>query len=145
MASIEVENYWKSYGKIMDRWAEKVKKPLQEIQDISPEIAELEEKGNKRSEDEEKRYKQLVAQRKRCREAVDKADTEMRIELSLIQPPSKPSKDDYKELKGWIEGKIKKIKSGLPLGGGVSLKPDVDIDITKLKIKKVGVILEWQF
>ena len=40
---------------------------------------------------------------------------------------------------------IKKIKGGLPLGGGVSLKPDVDIDITKLKIKKVGVILEWEF
>jgi hypothetical protein len=145
MASIEVENYKKSYEKIMDRWAEKVKKPLKEIEDISPEIAELVKKGNNRSEDEEKRYKQLVAQRKRCQEAVDKANMEMRLDLSLIEPPSKPSKDDYKELKGWIEGKIKKIKSGLPLGGGVSLKPDVDIDITKLKIKKVGLILEWQF
>jgi hypothetical protein len=145
MASLEVERYKKSYEKIMDRWAEKVKKPLQELQEIAPEIAELEKKKNELSDDEKKRYKELTAQRKRCQDAVDKANMEMKLELSLIEPPSKPSKDDYKELKGWIEGKIKTLKKGLPLGGGVSLKPDVDIDITKLKIKKVGLILEWEF
>jgi hypothetical protein len=145
MASLEVERYKKSYERIMDRWAEKVKKPLKEIEEITPEITELEKKKNNLSDDEQKRYKELVAQRKRCQDAIDKATTEMKIELSLIEPPTKANKDEFKELKGWIEGKIKTIKKGLPLGGGVSLKPDVDIDITKLKIKKAGLILEWEF
>ena len=86
MASLEVERYKKSYEKIMDRWAEKVKKPLKELEEIAPEIAEL-EKNKDQSDDEKKRYKELTAQRKRCQEAVDKANMEMKLELSLIEPP----------------------------------------------------------
>ena len=145
MASIEVENYKKSYEKIMDRWAKKVEKPLKEIEEINQELATFDAKKGDLSDDDRKRQKDLLAQRQRCQAAIEKANLELKVDLMLIEPPTKAPQDEYKKLVDWIKGKIKKVQDGLPLGGGFSLKPDVDFDFKKLKFKKQGVILEWKF
>ncbi len=145
MASLEVENYKKSYEKILDRWAKKIEAPLKEIEDINKELETFDAKKGELSEDEQKRYKELMAQRKRCQGAIEKANMELKVDLMLIEPPTKASKDEFEKLVDWIKGKIKKIKDGLPLGGGFYLKPDVEFDFKKLKFKKQGLILEWRF
>lgn len=57
-------------------------------------------------------------------------------------PPKKPD-PKLLQLPNWMNTVIK--EKGIPLGGGVTVKPDLDIDFKKMKLKSGGITLQFKF
>lgn len=145
MASREVELYQKAYAAAQGRWAKKIEKSLKNIEEISKELDPLNDKREPLDDDEKARHKELTAQREKCRQSIENANSELKLELMLIDPPSNVSKDDMNDLLKWMKKTYEKIKAGLPLSDRFTLQPDADFDWKKLKFKSAGVIFKWSF
>lgn len=145
MSDLSVENYRRSATRIVEHWRGKIEKPARRMLEIDTEVREIAAKKPPGDEDK-KRLAELKKDYETQRKAIEKANTELRLELSLIEPPQK-TKDNEKELiklPDWI-GKIVEAK-GVPIGKNVSIAPDdVDFDLKAMKLKGLSFKLTWLF
>lgn len=144
----DMTRYQRSLATIYERWAAKVAEPLKKIEKINDELAKLEAEEKKRplTDEEEELRKKCLAARKKYKDEVAKADLEKKFDEMLSEPPpANATKSDYEKLSKELEKVVNTIKKGLPVGAGLTIRPDIDVDIRKLKVKKIGLILEWKF
>ena|ERR1051325_4123045 len=121
MADIQVENYKKSVLKAVERWVGKLKeiqKKRESLEDPdkgSPEIDKL----------------------------LEKANTELRVDLMLLEPPEKGKADEKELIKlpGWMKEIVK--AKGIPVAKGISIVPNVDFDLKTMKLKSFGVTVHF--
>jgi len=144
MSDLATKNFEKSNKKSLDRWAGKIKGPLADIEKVNAQLKKLASKQDL-TPDEEKLRQRCTKARKSLQKKVDKAGTELRLELSLVTPPPEAAKSDLQKITKILKDALKKFEKGLPLGGGFRLVPEVEIDFKKQKFKKLGVILKWDF
>ena len=145
MGDIATKNLERSIQKILDRWWGKIRRPLEDIAKIDAELEKLAAKKDPTPQDEKLRAR-CQAARKNLVKKVEKATTEMRLELKIVTPPPEAAKSDLDKLVTKVKGLVKTFQKGVPLGSDqLRLKPDVEIDYKKRKFKKLGVILEWKF
>jgi hypothetical protein len=144
MSDIATKNLEKTVKTLLDRWAGKIKKPLQDIRKIDEELTKLEAK-KELTPAEQKLRDRCIQARKALVKKVDKATSELKLELRLVTPPPEMSKSEFEKVKKKIQGMLKTIEKGLQVTDTIRLKPDMDFDLKKRKFKKFGVILEWRF
>lgn len=143
MADIAVENYKKAVTRAMDRWAAKVQAATDKIDKINAELKKLE--ANKApSDDDKKKIAALRAGRDKLKKDIENSKTELKLDLMLLDVPQKGKADEKELIKlpGWIAEIIK--KKGVSFGG-VTVKPDVDIDFKTGKLKKFELTFKYEF
>jgi hypothetical protein len=147
-----VEDYKKAILPHINNWG-KQNEPLgKQLSDLSKQIDEL-EKNKTPTADEKKKLEDLKNQRKEVLAKINQALFSFRQNLDKVPLPkdnaaltgTPPKKPDPKllQLPDWMNTVIK--EKGIPLGGGVILKPDLDIDFKKRKLKSGGLKLEIKF
>ena len=139
MSDIAVENYKKAVAAAFDRWNKKVDPVATQIDKINKPLKELKQNKNPSPEDKKK-----IETLESARNELEKFGTELKLDLSLLDMPQKGKADEKEILKlpGWLKDLVK--KKGVSIGS-VTVVPDVDIDFKALKIKKAGVIIEFDF
>lgn len=144
---IRTENYEKAVKRAIERWAGKLEDPLGKIEKINTELDRLKEKekSGPLTADEQSLREKCLATREKLMKQVEKAGLELKLDLMLLEPPPAGKKSDFDKLSDRISEFIKKLKKGLPLGGGMSLRPDIEFDFKKGTLKKAMVIFEWKF
>jgi hypothetical protein len=141
----EVEVFKKEYSTLMSRWQKENNELLKTIDKASKELAALEAKKGQLSDDEKKQQKELTAKRKKAQDAVDSAAVDLRVTLMGLAPSSNVTKDEMNELLKWMKKTFETIKKGLPVTDWFIIEPDLDVNVSKLQIKSVGVNLKWKF
>ena len=143
MSDIAVENYKKAVAAAFDRWNKKVDPVATQIDKINKPLKELKQNKNPSPEDK-KKIETLENARNELEKKLEKFGTELKLDLSLLDMPQKGKADEKEILKlpGWLKDLVK--KKGVSIGS-VTVVPDVDIDFKALKIKKAGVIIEFDF
>ena len=143
MADIAVENYKKGVAAALDRWAQKVEPVAKQIDKINQPLKELKENKNPSAEDK-KKIEALEKARDELKKKLDKFATELKLDISLLEMPQKGKVDEKElvKLPGWLKDIVK--KKGISIGS-VTVAPDVDIDFKAMKVKKVGLTVEFSF
>lgn len=145
MADLAVENYKKSVARVVERWGAKIAEPAEELVELDEQIREL-QADKPLSDDQEEELADLKASYLKCRKLIEKANLELRVDLSLIQPPvkTKANESELIKLPTFIKTMIK--AEGLPIGKHVSIAPsDVDFDLKAMKLKGLTFKLTWTF
>ena len=121
MSDIQVENYKKSVTKAIDRWVGKLK----EIQKKREKLADP-DKGSPEID-----------------KLTEKANTELRVDLMLLDLPEKGKADEKELIKlpGWLKEIIK--AKGIPVAKGISIVPNVEFDFKTMKLKSFGVTVHF--
>lgn len=144
MGDIATENYKKGVTRAVERWKGKVEGPAKKLVAVDEAIDKLEAKKPPSDEDKaklEELKKAYVALRKQ----IDKANLELKVDLMLIEPPAKTPSNEKELIKlpDFIKDIIK--AKGIPLGKGVSLKPDIKFDFKAMKLKEASLTVTWRF
>jgi hypothetical protein len=139
---IKAENYKKSVEKIVNNWASKVN-PL--FKQLAPVLADLDRLNATKDpgQDDKKKIDDLKKKCADIRKQIEKANTELRIDLMLIEVPPKADDKELVKLPAWFKEIVK--KKGIPLSEHWTLKGDLDIDIKKKKVNSASIILEWEW
>ena len=141
----EVEVFKKEYSTLMSRWQKENDELLKCIDKASKELAALDAKKEPLSDGEKKQQKELGEKRKKAQVAVDNAARDLRVTLLGLAPSSNITKDEMNDLLKWMKKTFETIKKGLPVTDWFIIEPDLDVNVSKLQIKSVGVILKWKF
>jgi hypothetical protein len=139
---IKAESFKKSVDKIVDNWAKKVAPLLKQLDSVLADLDQLKAVKDPSADDK----KQMDDLKKKCAEIqkqIEKANTELRLDLMLVEVPPKADDKELVKLPGWFKEIVK--KKGLPLGKHVTLVPDLSVDIKKKKVNSAGVTLKWEF
>lgn len=145
MADLSVENYQRSITRIVERWAAKIAKPAKELVELDEEIRKLQAKKPP-TDDDKKKLESLKKDYLVQRRLIEKANMELRLDLSLVDPPVKTKANEKDLIK--VPDFIKRIidAKGLPIGKGVSIAPgDVDFDLKAMKLKGLSFEITWKF
>lgn len=141
MSDIQIENYKKGVERAVERWSAKLAKIGAKAKAPREELAALRKKSPPSPADKQ-RIAELERELEKLEAEVDKANTELKLDVMLITPPpAKVPQDQLKNLPDWMKKLIK--AKGIPLGNGVVLTPDVEFDWKTLKPKKLGVTIKW--
>ena len=140
MSDIKVENYKKGVTHAVERWGEKLKKTAKKLELVDDALDKLQALKTP-GPDEKKKIAELEKARGQIRAEVDKASTELRLDLMLLDVPEKADEKELLKLPRWLKDIIK--AEGLPLGKDVSIAPDVDFDLKKFKLKSFGLTFKW--
>jgi len=141
----EVEVFKKEYSTLMGRWQKENDALLKLIDQASKDLAALEAKKGQLSDDEKKQQKELTAKRKKAQADVDGAANDLRVTLMGLAPSSNITKDEMNDLLKWMKKTFETIKKGLPVTDWFIIEPDLDVNMSKLQIKSIGVNLKWKF
>ncbi|HUB80769.1 MAG TPA: hypothetical protein VMB03_18315 [Bryobacteraceae bacterium] len=146
-----VEDYKKAILPHIANWG-KQNEPLgKQLSDLNKQIGEL-EKNKAPTPDQKKKLDDLKKQRQAVTADINKALFSFQQNLDKVPLPhsnaltgTPPQKPDPKllELPKWMNAIVK--EKGIPLGGGVTVKPNLDIDFKKMKLKSGGVTLQFRF
>lgn len=139
---LRIENYKRTVETLVERWA------AGEIAlgaKIGPIRAKLAQKEQIQSPTEEDRAR-IAELRKQLEDIKAKMEAEsdnLRLELSLVEVQEGAPKREMVSLPGWAKDIIK--AKGLPIGQGVAIVPDADIDLKARKLKgvSIGISFEW--
>ena len=142
MADIRVENYKKSVEKAVARWWDKVDKLIKELGPIADELEELEDLDDPSDEDK-KRIEELKKKRAAIVKGMEKAATELRIDLMLLDVPPDADQKELVKLPAWMQEIVK--KKGIPISKHVTLVPDASFDFKAKKLKSFSLGLKWEF
>jgi septation ring formation regulator EzrA len=142
MGDIRIENYKKSVQKITEKWGKEIAKFSVDLGKVDQELAEL-EKNKTPSDDEKAKIEDLRKQQAALRKKIDNCVLNLQVNLRVIEPEPGAPKKELLELPGWVKEIIK--EKGIPLGHGVSIAPDIKIDVKALKLEKLGITItiEW--
>jgi len=140
MSDIQVENYKKGVAKAVERWSEKMEKSAKKLEPIDKELAKL-EAIKEPSPDDKKKIGELQKSREQIRKDIEKAGTELRLDVMLLEVPAKADEKELVKLPAWLKEIIK--AKGIPLGGGVSIAPEVTFDFKAKKLKYLGIKIKW--
>lgn len=150
MADREVELYKERVAKVTEHWMEEIEDDLKALAEINKAIALVEKDGSTPPAP----YKSLQEMKKKSadiQKSIEDAKLSFQKNLEWLDPPKSVPKQDAKnlsdDLKTVIVKKVKEIikKKGIPIGDSLLVKPDIDFDPTKLKLKKVYLELVWRF
>jgi len=145
-----VEDYKKAVLPHIQNWG-KQNEPLgKQLSDLNKQIGEL-EKNKTPTPDQKKKLEDLKKQRQDVSAKITKAlfSFQQNLDKVPLPPPpltgTPPQKPDPKllQLPDWMNKIVK--EKGIPLGGGVTVKPNLDIDFKKRKLKSGGLTLEFKF
>lgn len=139
MGDIAVENYQKSVTKILDIWAKEADRIGKDLAAVNSELDKLEALQNP-SPDDKKRIEELKKKREACHKRMNEASMELRVNLMVIELPTKADEKELLKLPAWLKEIIK--KKGIPLGK-VVITPDVEFDFKAKKLKKLGITIKW--
>lgn len=144
MSDIATDNYKKNVTAAADRWKKKVEAPAKRIVELDAEIAKLEAKKPP-SDDDKAKLAEASKAYARCRQTIETANAELRVELMLLDPPTKNSANEKElvKLPDFIKDIVK--AKGVPLGKGVSIAPDIKFDFKAMKLKEFGLKINWRF
>jgi seryl-tRNA synthetase len=140
MSDLNVENYKKSVVRNVDKWNQEVEKLAKQLAPVNDDIDKLEANKNL-GPDDKKRLEQLKKQRDAIQKQIETATMKLRANLSLVEVPPNTDEKELKKVPAWLEDVIK--KGGIPLGKGVSIKPDVSFDFKAMRLKSVGITIKW--
>lgn len=121
MSDVATENFKRTLRHVLARWE----------RDAGPALAELGAMRKNSAKADAKRQATL-------RQQVDRASDHLRLDLMLVHTPPTATKKDLIAIPGWMK-KIIDAK-GIPIGGGLSIRPDLTLDF-----KKVGVVVRWSW
>ena len=143
MADIAVENYKKGVANALDRWAKKVKPVAEQIDKLNQALKAL-LKNKSPSPEEKKKIDDCKAARDKLQKKIENFDLELKADLMLLDMPQKGKADEKEIIKlpKWIDEIVK--KKGITVGT-VTVAPDIDIDFKAGKLKKVGLMIEFNF
>jgi hypothetical protein len=141
----EIEVFKQEYSTIMGRWQKENKDLLKQVDEISQELDPLNDKKEPLSDDEKKQQKELTAKREKAQKAVDSAANDLHVTLMGLVPSGNVTKDEMNDLLKWMKKTFETIKKGLPVTKSFTIEPDLDVNMSKLQIKSLGVNLIWKF
>ena len=147
-----VEDYKKAILPHINNWG-KQNEPLgKQLSDLTKQIDEL-EKNKTPTPDQKKKLEDLKNQRKAVSAKINQVLFSFQQNLFKVPLPqdnaaasgTPPKKPDPKllQLPDWMNKVIK--EKGIPLGDSVTVKPDLDIDFKKMKLKSGGITLQIKF
>jgi hypothetical protein len=138
MGDYRIEAYKKSVKSITQKWGKEIAKLDAELGKVDEELAEL-EKIEEPTEDDEKKIEELKKKRVALRKKIDNCVMNLKVNLLVIQPQPGSPKKELLELPGWLKSIIE--NEGIPLGRGVSIAPDIDVDVKAMKLEKFGITI----
>jgi len=144
MPGITVDEFERLSKRRVEIWSRDVAVPLDKIAKLNEEITKLEANSVLTAE-QKKRLEQCRAARAKLQKEAESLTDDLQRDLFLIAPIEKADASELEKLAKKVKEQIKRVEKGLPLGGNFYLKPDIEFDFKKLKLKKAGVILEWRF
>jgi len=139
MGDIRIENYKKSVKQITQRWGKEIAKAGVDLAKVDKDLAEL-KKNKAPSDDDKKKIEELTDQQTALRKKIDNCVMQLQVNLRLIEPPADAPKKELMELPGWLKTIIE--NEGIPLGHGVSVAPDIDVDVKAMKLEKFGITIK---
>ena len=146
MGDIAVENYKKSVTRIVERWKGKIATPAKELVKLDEQLNDFKGKKPPLSDEDKKKLGELKEDYLKYKKQIEKANMELKLDLSLIEPPEKTKANEKELIK--LPGFIKDIieAKGLPIGKNVSIAPsDVDFDLKQMKLKGLSFEITWRF
>jgi len=144
MSDIAVERYKTGVKRIVDVWRAKVDGPARKLAKLDDEIADLQAKKPP-GDDDKKRLAEAKKAYLALRQQIESANSELRTDLMLFEMPAKTAANEKEllTLPPFIEQIIK--AKGVPLGKGVSIRPDIKFDFKAMKLKEAGLTITWRF
>jgi predicted nucleic acid-binding Zn-ribbon protein len=144
MSDIATDKFKDAVKRAVERWKGKVEGPAKQLVKLDAEITELEGKKPP-SEDDKKKLLEAKKSYAALRKQIETANTELRVDLMLLEPPAKTAANEKELMKlpDFIKDIIK--AKGVPLGKNVSITPDVKMDFKAMKLKEASVIVTWRF
>ena len=137
MADYRIESYKKSIQNITKKYSTELAKLDAELGKVDKELTELEEIKDP-SDDDKAKIAELRKKQGEIRKKISNCAMNMKVNLMLIELQPGAPKKEILELPKWIK---EVIEDGIPLGRGVSIAPDIDVDVKALKLEKFGVTI----
>jgi len=138
MSDYRIEAYKKAVQRITAKWGAEIAKAEKELGAVDEELAEL-EALEEPTEDDEKKIKALKEKQAALRKRIVNCAMNLKVNLMVITPQPGAPKKELLELPKWLKRIIE--EEGIPLGRGVSIAPDVDVDIKSMTLEKFGITI----
>ena len=137
-----VEAYKRAVETLVGRWAASEVALAAKIGPIRAKLAQKEQIQSPTEEDKA-RIAELRKQLDDIKAKMQAESDNLRLELSLVEVQEGAPKREMVSLPGWAKEIIK--AKGLPIGQGVAIVPDADIDLKARKLKgvSIGISFEW--
>src|SRR5262249_18926363 len=89
------------------------------------------------------RIDELIKERDALRAKMDQESENLRVELMVVEVQPGAPERELVILPDWLKGIIK--AKGVPVGHGITLVPDAEFDLKKLKLKSftAGLRFSW--
>jgi hypothetical protein len=140
MSDTTTDAYKKYVTKLADKWETENEKISKKLTPIEEEIAKLKSLKSPAG-DAKKRLEQLYKDRDKLRSAAANGAVNLRLDLLALSPPLQAELKELVKLPAWME-KVIKVK-GIPLGKGVSICPNADIDLKQKKLKSLSITITF--
>ena len=138
MGDYRIESYKKAVNNIITRRSNEIKKLDQQLEAIAEELEEL-EAIEEPTDADKKKMEELRKKRTELRKKVESCLLSMKTELMLVEVQAGAPQKELLPLPKWLKEIIE--SKGIPLGGGVSIAPDIKVDIKALKVDKFGITI----
>ena len=138
MGDYRIEAYKKSVKAVTSKWGKEIAKLDAELGKIAKELTDLEAIKDP-SDDDKKKIAELQKKQEALRKKVDGCVMNLKVNLMLLEPQPGAPKKELLELPGWLKTIIE--NEGIPLGRGVSIAPDIDVDVKAMKLEKFGITI----
>ncbi len=126
-----------SIAKIVQKWIDDWQKDLEKIaKDLAKLQAEADKADGGNADASNKKQLDLA-------KSAEDASKDLTNKIWDLKIPPQSDPKQMIKLPDFITKNV--TKSGLKLGDYGSIKPDFDIDIKKMKIKKAGIVWTWDF
>ena len=140
MSSIPVENYKKTIQNITSKFGKEIAKAAVDLEKVEKDLKPLEALKDP-GDDDQKKLDDLRKQAAALQKRIDNCVLNMQTSLRAVDPPSASSapKNELQALPGWLKTIIE--NQGIPIGDGMSIAPNIKIDIKAKKIDEFGITL----
>jgi len=138
MSDYRVEAYKKAVKAVTAKWGKEIAKVDAELQKVATELSELEE-IDEPTADDKKKIDELRKKQAALRKKIDNCVLNLKVNLMILEPQPGAPKKELLELPGWLKSIIE--NEGIPLGGGVSVAPDIEIDVKAKTLEKFGITI----
>ncbi|MEJ0046068.1 MAG: hypothetical protein WDN04_08055 [Rhodospirillales bacterium] len=118
----------KTVSKLVDDWGKAIQKIAKDLKDVQDEIDKMDA---------------LKKQRASLTKDADQVSKDLGDKIANLKIPPKADPQQMIKLPDFITKIVD--KNGVKLGDYGSLKPDIDLDIKKMQIKKAAIVWTWTF